>query len=145
MRIFANSVQGNPQQLPRQSAYETVYQLPDTYQYADALQRNQGRDDIFVHESAARFHGLQHDAATLGNHGRNSARYAVAVLPQCKEPSSVRRRLFQSHFYDFCVSFPLKLCYATFSLSFFLRLATCLSLCMYHARPTSIAFLFSNR
>ena len=108
MRIFANSVQGNPQQLPRQSAYETVYQLPDTYQYADARQRNQGRDDIFVHESAARFHGLQHDAATLGNHGRNSARYAVAVLPQCKEPSSVRRRLFQSHFYDFCVSFPLK-------------------------------------
>ena len=48
-------VQGNPRQLPRQSAYETVYQLPDTYQYADARQRNQGRDDIFVHESAARF------------------------------------------------------------------------------------------
>lgn len=61
MRIFANSVQGNPQQLPRQSADETVYQLSDTYQYADARKRNQGRDDIFVHESAARFHGLQHE------------------------------------------------------------------------------------
>ena len=51
---FLCMVQGNPRQLPRQSAYETVYQLPDTYQYADARQRNQGRYDIFVHESAAR-------------------------------------------------------------------------------------------
>ena len=58
-------VQGNPRQLPRQSAYETVYQLPDTYQYADARQRNQGRDDIFVHESAARFAVLSTESSSI--------------------------------------------------------------------------------
>ena len=58
-------VQGNPRQLPRQSAYETVYQLPDTYQYADARQRNQGRDDIFVHESAARFAVISTESSSI--------------------------------------------------------------------------------
>ena len=84
-------VQGNPRQLPRQSAYETAYQLPDTYQYADARQRNQGRDDIFVHESAARFAVLSTENGSIRAPAAQEPAGQQKTAPAAREPAGQQK------------------------------------------------------